>query len=211
MLPRHLTRENLISRRICRCVRRAWLWGEDRVSGRNYEHRKNWVVARLAELAAVFTLDVCAYAVMSNHYHLVVRLDVEKARALTEDEVIARNSRLFKVPLLVERYLDGLTSEAENLVAQKILGQWRERLCDLSWYMRGLNEYLARRANAEDGCEGRFWTAPAHHCARGIRPSLAIEGRYKSQALLDDAAVLPCMSYVDLNLISANMAETPEE
>jgi len=35
----------------------------------------------------------------------------------------------FKVPLLVERYLDGLTSEAENLVAQKILGQWRERLC----------------------------------------------------------------------------------
>ena len=141
MLPRHLTPENLISRRICRCVRRAWLWGEDRVSGRNYEHRKNWVVARLAELAEVFTLDV------------------EKARALSEDEVIARYSRLFKVPLLVERYLDGLASEAENLVAQKILGQWRERLCDLSWYMRGLNEYLARRANAEDGCKGRFWVS----------------------------------------------------
>ena len=50
---------------IGRCVRRAWLWGEDRVSGRNYEHRKAWVTARLAELAAVFTLDVCAYAVMS--------------------------------------------------------------------------------------------------------------------------------------------------
>jgi len=95
---------------------------------------------------------------MSNHYHLVVRLDVEKAHALSEVEVIARYSRLFKVPLLVERYLVGLTSEAENLVAQKILGQWRERLCDLSWYMRGLNEYLARRANAEDGCKGRFWT-----------------------------------------------------
>jgi len=132
-----------------------------------------------------------------------------------------------------------MTSEAENLVAQKILGQWRERLCDLSWYMRGLNEYLARRANAEDGCEGCFWTAPEHpcargisesihvtapahpsalapcfalppasmqSCARGIRPSLAIEGRYKSQALLDDAAVLTCMSYVDLNPVRANMA-----
>ena len=164
---------------------------------------------------------------MSNHYHLVVRLDVEKARALSEDEVIARYSRLFKVPLLVERYLDGLTSEAENLDAQKILGKWRERLRDLSWYMRGLNEYLARRANAEDGCEGCFCAAPAHpsalapcfalppasmqSCARGIRPSLAIEGRYKSQALLDDAAVLTCMSYVDLNPIRANMAETPEE
>jgi len=77
--------------------------------------------------------------------------------------------------------------------------------------MRGLNEYLARRANAEDGCKDRFWTAPAHPCARGIQPSLAIEGRYKSQALLDDAAVLTCMSYVDLNPIRANTAETPEE
>ena len=92
---------------------------------------------------------------MSNRYHLVVRLDVEKAGALSEDEVIARYSRLFKVPLLVARYLDGLTSEAENLAAQEILGQWRERLCDLSWCMRGLHGYLARRANAEDGCKGR--------------------------------------------------------
>ena len=83
------------------------------------------MVTRLAELAEVFALDVCAYAVISNHYHLVVWLDVEKARALSEDEFIARYSRLFKVSLLVERYLDGLTSEAENLVAQKILGQWR--------------------------------------------------------------------------------------
>jgi len=94
--------------------------------------------------------------------------------------------------------------------------------------MCGLNEHLARRANLEDGCKGRFWaapahpcargisesihvTAPAHPCARGIRSSLTIEGRYKSQALLDDAAVLTCMSYVDLNPIRAKMAETPED
>jgi len=179
---------------IGRCVRRAWLWGEDRVSGRNYEHRKSWVTARLAELADVFTIDVCAYAVMSNHYHLVLRLDTEKARALGEDEVIARYGRLFKMPVLIERYLDGLTTDAESAVAQTILGQWRERLCDLSWYMRGLNEHLARRANLEDGCKGRFW-----------------EGRYKSQALLDNAAVLTCMSYVDLNPIRAKMAEMPED
>ena len=142
---------------IGRCVRRAWLWGEDPVSGRNYEHRKNWVLARLAELAQVYTIDICAYAVMSNHYHVVVRLDVEKSRVLSDGDVIARYRRLFKLPLLIERFQEGLTGDSENLAVQKILAQWRERLSDLSWYMRSLNEHLARLANAEDGCKGRFW------------------------------------------------------
>ena len=180
---------------VCRCVRRAFLCGEDHLTGNDYSHRKAWVLERLGLLAEIFTIDLGAYAVMANHYHLVVRLDTERAAALSDHEVIARWNRLFSLPLLVSRYQGGgLTTEAEIAAAQAIVGMWRQRLCDLSWYMRCLNEHLARLANSEDGCKGRFW-----------------EGRYKSQAILDEAGLLACLVYVDLNPLRAAVVDTPEK
>jgi len=179
---------------ICRCVRRAFLWGTDHLTGRDYSHRKQWVIARLGELAGVFAIEVCAYAVMSNHYHLVVRIDEAKAQAWTESEVLERWAALFHLPLLIEAYRKGqLGTETEREAARDYIAKYRRRLYDLSWYMQCLNEHLARQANAEDGCKGRFW-----------------EGRFKSQALLDEAGLLTCMAYVDLNPIRAGMADTPE-
>lgn len=180
---------------ISRCVRRAFLWGEDALTGKNYEHRKAWVVSRLCELVEVFAIDVCAFAVMSNHYHLVLRVDQRKADAWDVAQVVDRWEKFYKLPLLVTRYLrKETTTKAEAVEAEKIIDRWRERLMDISWFMRALNEYLARKANEEDNCTGRFW-----------------EGRFKSQALLDEAAVLTCMSYVDLNPVRAGIAETPEK
>lgn len=179
---------------ISRCVRRAFLWGEDSFTGKNYEHRKEWVIERLRELSGVFAIDICAYAIMSNHYHLVLRVDQHKADTWEMQQVIEQWNKLYKLPLLVARYLrEETTTRAEAKAAECIIETWRERLCDISWFMRTLNEHLARRANEEDNCTGRFW-----------------EGRFKSQALLDEAAVLTCMSYVDLNPLRAGMAETPE-
>ena len=178
---------------VSRCVRRAFLCGVDQLTGNNYEHRKVWVVERLAELSKVFAIEVCAYAVMSNHSHVVLRVDQNKAQSWSEEQVMAQWESLFTIPVLVQQYRDGTDSAAVAIEAKKIIAQWRSRLMDISWYMRSLNEYLARRANEEDRCTGRFW-----------------EGRYKSQALLDEAAVLTCMSYVDLNPIRAGMCDTPE-
>lgn len=101
----------------------------------------------------------------------------------------------FKGHLLVDRWENGeAQTSAEKDAALELIAEWRQRLFDISWFMRCLNEGIARRANEEDNCKGRFW-----------------EGRYKSQALLDEAALLTCMSYVDLNPIRAGIAETPEE
>lgn len=176
-------------------MRRAFLCGEDSLTGKNYEHRKAWVIERLRELADIFAIDICAYAVMSNHYHLVLRVDIAKADAWEPTKVAERWEQLFGIPILVARYLSGETATmAEAHEAEQVIETWRGRLTDISWFMRSLNEHLARRGNEEDNCKGRFW-----------------EGRFRSQALLDEAAVLTCMSYVDLNPIRAGMAGTPEQ
>ncbi len=176
-----------------RCVRRAYLCGSD--GDHCYEHRRGWIVARIKQLSSAFTIDIAAYAIMSNHYHLVLHIDADRASRLTDSEVIERWLTLFSPPPLIQRHLQSpLTDKAELAHINKLIETWRNRLCNLSWYMRELNEYIARLANAEDKCTGHFW-----------------ESRFKSQALLDETALFSCMAYVDLNPIRANMAETPEQ
>ena len=83
-----------------RCVRRAFLCGEDSVSGRSFEHRRGWIPERLALLLSrVFAIDICAYALMSNHYHLIVKLLCPSAlMTWSEEEVIERWTQLFTGP-----------------------------------------------------------------------------------------------------------------
>ena len=179
---------------IARCVRRAFLCGFDKYTNKSFEHRRQWVIDRLALLERVFCIDVCAYAIMSNHYHLVVCINKELADEISDLEVIERWLLLFKGPYLVQRYIAGEALGKEQLcLIAEIVDQWRARLQNISWLMRTLNEHIARRSNVEDSCRGRY-----------------CEGRFKSQVLLDEQALLTCMAYVELNPIRAKMALTPE-
>ncbi|WP_444943600.1 transposase [Microbulbifer sp. ZKSA006] len=180
---------------VSRCVRRAFLCGRNRQSGIDYEHRREWIESRMHKLARVFALDIAAYAVMSNHYHIVLYIDKEAAQDWSDTEVILRWQELFKVSHLAQRFIRGASLDrGEKGKLKELIDLWRERLMDISWFMRCLNESIARQANAEDNCTGRFW-----------------EGRFKSQALLDEKALAACMAYVDLNPIRANIAKTPED
>jgi len=179
-------------------VRRAFLCGRDDYSGRDYEHRRGWIRDRLRELAGLYAVELHAYAVMSNHLHLVLRTLPGRVAGWSDQEVARRWLRIFpgqtgtrvagKPPLSEEVAVAILCRDRDKLVL------CRERLADLSWFMRSLNEPVARRANREDECSGRFW-----------------EGRFKCQRLDDAGAVLACMAYIDLNPVRAGMAQTPEE
>jgi REP element-mobilizing transposase RayT len=177
---------------VSRCVRRAFLCGRDALSGKSFEHRREWIEDRIFELAKHFAVSVFAYAVMSNHFHIVLRNDPQQAWNWSDREVAERWLSLFPGsisdrdnPACVERATLALLGNAERLDVI------RRRLGSISWFMRALNEPIARMANREDGCTGRFW-----------------EGRFKCQALLDEQAVLSCMAYVDLNPVRAGICDT---
>ena len=176
-----------------RCVRRAFLCGQDAYSGKSYEHRREWIRERLEFLASVFAMDCLTFAVMSNHIHLILRSRPDIARQWTDEEVARRwltlcpprqNGRVAKP---TESDIALITSDARQVAELRI------RLSDMSWWVRMTAEKIARQANKEDGCTGRFW-----------------EGRFKAQLLLDEAAILACAMYVDLNPIRAAMAESLE-
>ncbi|ABZ77485.1 protein of unknown function DUF1568 [Shewanella halifaxensis HAW-EB4] len=178
-----------------RVVRRAYLCGDDKYTGRNYDHRRGWVESQILKLTGVFAIDVAAYAVMSNHLHVVLYIDLETVNSWTDRDVVEQWHKLFNGTDLTQKFAKGDVIE-ECMVAslKHSIATYRSRLSDISWFMRCLNEPIARQANYEDNCTGHFW-----------------EGRFKSQALLDEAAVLACMAYVELNPIRAKVAKTPEK
>ncbi len=185
-----------------RVVRRGFLLGTDSLTGKNYDHRKEWVRKRLISLSTIFNVEVCGYAVMSNHYHAVLRSRPDLTQAWTPYEVAEQWWNLF--PKRRDRHgkpappkdyeLDEVLCDQKRGIYHGRVEVLRERLSSISWFMRCLNEAIARQANKEDHCTGRFW-----------------EGRFKSTTLVDQAAVLACMAYVDLNPVHAGIAQTPEE
>lgn len=180
---------------IQRCIRRAHLAGFDAVSGKSYEHRREWIRCRMERLASVFGIDVLSYAIMSNHLHVVVRTRPDVIDTWPDSEVALRWLRVFPGRRIDEQLADPTTSDVDALAnnSNRIL-EIRTRLSNPSWFMKALCEPIARMANKQDETTGHFW-----------------EGRFKAIGITDEAGLLACSMYVDLNPIRAAMAQTPAE
>ena len=180
---------------ISRCVRRAYLCGVDALSGKSNQHRRDWLERQLLAQSRAFCIDVAGYAVMSNHYHVIVKVNLDLAASLSSEAIVARWQRLYRLNPLMERFKAGnVLTDAEQETVDKQITRMRETLISISRFMGYLNERIARKANAEDDCKGRFW-----------------EGRFQSQALLDEIALLQCLVYVDLNPVRAGLSHDPRQ
>jgi REP element-mobilizing transposase RayT len=199
-MPRPKRHEQFDPNEVCvvhivqRCVRRAFLAGVDRATGKDYSFRKEWIRRRMEALASVFAVDVLSYAVMSNHLHQILRNRPDVCAQWSDEEVAIRWLRVFPGRRLEEHLAEPTENDVKTLVRDKErLAEVRSRLSDISWFMRALAEPIARLANKQDECTGRFW-----------------EGRFKAQRIVDEAGLLACSMYVDLNPVRAAIAESPE-
>jgi len=178
-----------------RCVRRAFLCGQDPLTGKDFEHRRQWARERLEHLASVFAVDCLTFSIMSNHTHQVLRSRPDIVETWEDREVALRWLRISPRKDKHGQSLEPSEAEVNLLVNDpELLASIRVRLSDVSWWMRYFSHHMAVRAYKEYEAKGHFW-----------------ESRFGSELLFDDASVLSCMIYVDLNPVRAQMAITPEE
>jgi len=178
-----------------RCVRRTFLCGVDEQTGHNYSHRKDWLEERMLTLCDIFSIELYAYAVMDNHYHIVLHLDPLKPQNWSKEEVAERWLCAYSGKVVEPKFAKQRELKKQAIIADKEkIELYRKRLGSLSWFMSRLNEPLAKQSNKEENCTGSFW-----------------EGRYSAQALLDEAAVFSCMAYVDLNPVRAKITDKLED
>ena len=160
-----------------RCVRRAYLAGIDDKTGRDFSYRRDWIRRRMEALASVFAIDVLTYAVMSNHMHMILRNRPDVVSKWTDKEIAIRWLRVFPGRRLEEHLAEPTESDVNMLASQpERLAIIRLRLSDISWFMRALSEPIARMANRQDDCTGRFWKRPSQCTPVLCLPRLILAG-----------------------------------
>ena len=181
-----------------RCVRRAFLCGKDRVTGKDFKHRRDWIHRYLPRLCQLFGIDAGFHVEMQNHLHLILKTRPDVVEGWS-DELVAR--KWLEVNRLIHsRDGDTISEVTDEEIAYELKKEpgravkLRKNLCSVSQFMKALCEHVSRRANREDETTGAFF-----------------EGRFRARRIENTAGLLVCGIYVDLNQIRAGEALTPEK
>ena len=177
-----------------RCVRRYFLCGRDRQTGKDYSHRRHWIIDREEFLANLFAIQIEFRAEMANHLHLILQTLPRVAKRWSPREVVRRWLTATKMAKCLTDEVPPPDPQRIERMARdrKRVAKLRRRLSSVSWFMGLLHENIAQRANAEDGCHGRFW-----------------ESRFHCRECTDQNALLLCAIYVDLNPYRAGEVDDP--
>ena len=178
---------------VSRTVRRCFLMGYDKFSGKNFDHRKPWIEQQLADQARYFAIDLCSFAILDNEIQQQLRSRPDIVQQMDDVEVARRWLMLCPVRRGKNRQPEEPTEVEMNCVVNNKarVEELRRRLSDISWWMRLLCQHIAQRANREDEEVGKFWQA-----------------RYKAVKNLDATATLACAAYIDLNPILSGVADS---
>ncbi len=188
--------EIAIAHTCSRTVRRCFLMGNDPFTGKNFDHRKEWIEQHLMQFAQQFGVDLLGFSLLSNHIHLILRTRPDVVATWNDNEV----ARRWMMICPHRRSSDGLPLPPTEAEIRSIAGcpvkcgEIRRRLSSISWWMRLLCQRVAMRANQEDEESGHFF-----------------QDRFHATRIVDEASLLACAAYVDLNPIRAAMAETLEQ
>ena len=122
-------------------ARRAFLCGDEN------SHRKQWIEDRLKELVGIFAIDFCGFAILDNHLHVLLRLDLARSDAWSAEDVVIRwielcppKERFRKQLIVTESWISERSRDLEWVEER------RKRLTDLGWFMKSRKEPIARRA-----------------------------------------------------------------
>ncbi len=101
---------------VSRCAGNVILCGSDINSGKDYEHRRGWIRQRMLDLVDAFSIDLFAYAVMPNHYHVVLHIDQYQAPSWSDAEVITSR------PLPTDAVTELLRNKCFEELTQHLVG-----------------------------------------------------------------------------------------
>ena len=179
-----------------RTCRRSYLHGIDPLTGVDHSHRRQWFLERMRFLAKNFAIDVLGYAIMSNHWHCVLRNRPDMVEGMSNREVAMRWLGITKRQQGNGKTRKKIPEKAINALLgdKKRIAELRKRLSSISWFVRLMCQTVARQCNLEDECTGRFF-----------------EERFKLSKLETNEDVLACMAYVDLNPIRAGLSDTLDD